>query len=74
MSLLVAFLLVNFDAVLFPLCPISASNLLTLKFALEVSCDPQVCSTPQSIHFMGEVFSELRGVDHEQCFVVGVCC
>ena len=73
MSLLVAFLLVNIDDVLFPLCPISASNLLMFQFALDVWCDPQFCSTPQSIHFTGEVFGELGGLDHQQGFVVGVC-
>ena len=59
MFLLVAFLLGNFDAVLFPLCPISASNLLTLKFALDVRCDPQFSALPEVIHFSGEVFGEL---------------
>ena len=60
MSFLVAFLRVNSGAVLFPLCPISASNLLTLKFALDVWCDPQFSALPKSIHLTGEVFGELR--------------
>ena len=59
MSFLVAFLRVNFDAVLFPLCPISASNLLTLKFALDPWRDPQFSALPKAIHFAGEVFGEL---------------
>ena len=60
MSFLVDFLRVNFDAVLFPLYPISASNLLTLKFALDVWCYPQFSAVPEAIHLTGEVFGELR--------------
>ena len=59
MSFLVAFLRVNFDAVLFPLCPISASNLLTLKFALDPWRDPKLCGVPEAIHLAGEMFGEL---------------
>ena len=44
---------------LFPLHPILASNLLTIKFALNVRCDPQFCSIPGAINLVGEVFSEL---------------
>ena len=39
-----------------PLHPIAASNLLTLKFALDVWCDPQFSAFPKAIHFAGEVF------------------
>ena len=56
-----------------PLHPISASNLLIIKFLLDVRCDPQLCGVPETIHFTGKVFGELGGVDHQQCLIVGVC-
>ena len=39
--------------------PFPASNLLMLKFALDVRCDPQFSALPKSIHFTGEVLGEL---------------
>ena len=45
---------------------------MTLKFALEVWGDPQFSAFPKAIHFSGEVFRELRGVDHQQGFIVGM--
>ena len=38
---------------------VSASNLLTLKFALDPWRDPQFSASPKAIHFAGEVFGEL---------------
>ena len=35
-------------------------------------CDPQFSAFPKAIHFSGEVFRELRGVDHQQGFIVGM--
>jgi len=53
-------------------CSVSASNLLTLKFALDVWCDPQFSALPKVIHFLCEMRSKLRWVNHQQGFVVGV--
>ena len=53
---------------------IPASDPLTIEFALDVWCDPQFSALPKSIHLTGEVFGELRWVDHQQGFIVGVCC
>ena len=44
---------------LFPLYSISASNLLTIKFALDVRCDLKFSGLPEPIHLKGEVFGEL---------------
>ena len=38
--------------------PVSASNLLTIEFALEVRCDPKFSGLPKAIHFAGEVFGK----------------
>jgi len=51
---------------------IPASDPLTVEFAFDVRCDPQLCGVPEAIHFSGEVLSELGRVDHQQGFVVGV--
>ena len=58
--LLMALLWGGLYAVLFPLHPISASNLLTVEFALEVRSDPQFSALPKAIHFSGEMRSKLR--------------
>ena len=42
-----------------PLHPSPAMDLLTVEFALEVWCDPQLSGFPEAIHFSGEVFREL---------------
>ena len=42
-----------------PFHSIPASNLLTLEFALDVRCNPQLSGVPEAIHFAGEVFGEL---------------
>ena len=38
---------------------IPAADPLTIEFALEVRCDPQLCGVPEAIHFAGEVLGEL---------------
>ena len=43
-----------------PLHPISTSDFLTIKFALEVRCDPQFSALPKAIHSSGEMRSKLR--------------
>ena len=43
-----------------PLHLIPASNLLRLKFAVEVWRDTQFSALPKANHFAGEVFRELR--------------
>ena len=39
--------------------PITAADLLTIEFALEARCDPQLSGVPEAIHLTGEVFGEL---------------
>ena len=55
-----------------PLHSIAAADPLTIEFALDVWCDPQFSGVPEAVHLTGEVFGELRCVDHQQGFVVGV--
>ena len=55
-------------------CSVSASNLLTLKFAVEVWSDPQFSALPKAIHSSGEMRSELWRGGHLQGLIVGVCC
>ena len=43
-----------------PLHPIPAADLLTVEFAFDVRCDPQLCGLPEAIHFPGEVFGKSR--------------
>ena len=42
-----------------PLHPFPATDLLTVEFALDVRCDPQLGGVPEAIHLSGEVFGEL---------------
>ena len=42
-----------------PLHSISASNLLIIKFLLDVRCDPQLCGVPEAIYLTGEVLGVL---------------
>jgi hypothetical protein len=34
---------------------IAATDLLTIEFALNVWCDPKLCSSPHTIHLAGEL-------------------
>ena len=62
--MLVALLWRGFDAVLVPLHPISASNLLTVEFAFEARSDPHLRTIPEAVHLAGQVFCELGCLDH----------
>ena len=42
-----------------PLQPIPAADPLTIEFALDVRCDPQLSAVPEVIHSSAEVFREL---------------
>ena len=41
-------------------------------FVLYVRSDPELCSSPHSIHFACELSSELGRVNHQQDFIIGV--
>ena len=55
-----------------PLQPISATDFLTIEFALDPWRDPEFSDVPEAIHFSGEVFGELGLVDDQHGFAVGV--
>ena len=42
-----------------PLHPFPAMDPLSVEFALDVRCDPYFSGVPETIHFTGEVLSEL---------------
>ena len=42
-----------------PLHPVPAADLLAIKFALDMRCDPKFSGLPEPIHLKGEVFGEL---------------